>query len=153
MQNDSFGNDGLGADGRGTEGALPATETRSDLAPFEDLRAHIASTALQVAEPQRIAATLVAFAEWAIANPDDYAFVVGFNPRVGPWEGLGLAELISAQLTDRLSMDDRESGIVVDRLLASVHGLVLMRIRGGDAPWPTSLAREVKALLVALLPL
>ena len=140
-------------DGVGSEKAVPSVETRSDLAPFEDLRAHIASTALQVSESQRIAASMVAFAEWAIDNPESYAFVVGFNPRVGPWEGLGLAELITAQLASEFSMDERESTVLADRVLASVHGLIAVRSRGGDIPWPTTVAREVKALLTGLLPL
>lgn len=143
MQNDGVSNDN----------AVPSVETQSDLAPFEDLRAHIASTALQVSESQRTSATILAFAEWAIANPDSYAFVVNFNPRVGPWEGLGLTELITSDLAAQFSMDQRESQVLSDRLLAAVHGLVLLRARGGDVPWPTSLAREVKALVAALLPL
>lgn len=145
--------DAVQNDGFGSDKALPSVEAQGDLAPFEDLRAHIASTALQVSESRRIAATMLAFAEWAIANPDAYAFVVGFNPRVGPWEGLGIAELVMSELESEFSMDERESTVLADRLLASVHGLILVRTRGGDIPWPTSLAREVKALVSALLPL
>ena len=140
-------------DGVDNDKALPSVEAQGDLAPFEDLRAHIASTALQVSEAQRIAASVVAFAEWAIENPESYAFVVGFNPRVGPWEGLGLVELITAQLAAEFSMDERESTVLADRVLAAVHGLIAVRSRGGDIPWPTTVAREVKALLAGLLPL
>ena len=140
-------------DGVGNDKSLPSVEAHGDLAPFEDLRAHIASTALQVSEAQRIAATVAAFAEWAVENPESYAFVVGFNPRVGPWEGLGLSELITAQLAAQFSMDDREATVLADRVLASVHGLIVVRTRGGDIPWPTTVAREAKALVAGLLPL
>ena len=47
-------------DGVENDKALPSVEAHGDLAPFEDLRAHIASTALQVSEAQRIAASRAA---------------------------------------------------------------------------------------------
>ncbi|WP_447523297.1 TetR/AcrR family transcriptional regulator [Salinibacterium sp. NYA9b] len=96
----------------------------------------------------------VAYATWGIEHPGAYQLLFESADRHGnsaheaDW---GLLESAAILLVDVTGTDLTTANVIAFRLWASLHGIVSLRLHKVEAPWPTSLEGEVRAVIDSLV--
>jgi len=96
----------------------------------------------------------LAYASWGIEHPGAYQLLFESADRLGDsahdadWSLLESAAILLVEVAGIAPTDAR---VVAFRLWTSLHGIVSLRLHKVDAPWPTSLEVEVRAVMERLV--